>query len=91
MSTRQSQRVAMATAYVRSRFYPPLPAAYGALAVRAVDACNNGRPFESIAVGHLPVIPARAYRSGRWTVVTARDLVDALRLWHMVDDASEED
>lgn len=40
-------RLPVAVAYVHTRFFPPLPAAYGALALEALDAVNEddlGRP-----------------------------------------------
>lgn len=89
-ATETPGRVAQAEAYVRSRFYPPLPVEYGVLACEAVDACNAGTPDEEIDVSDLNPQPRAAYDDGDGnTVVTARDLVAVLRLEHLLAEECE--
>jgi len=75
--------VAQAESYVRSRFYPPLPVEYGALAVQAIHAVNDGDPYTLIPLGeHLDPLPRDAV-DGK---VTAARLVQILHLGHLIDD-----
>jgi hypothetical protein len=80
-------RIIDAMAYVTSRFYPPLPAEYGALAVRAVDAVNDGDPYVEIVLpAGLNPLPHDAHvLEGKYVIFAVR-LVQALRLDHMIDD-----
>ncbi len=78
--------IAQAESYVRSRFYPPLPTAYGELAVRAVHAVNEGDPYAELDVTGIDPQPAAA-RDGK---VTAARLVSALRLSHLIDDEASD-
>lgn len=85
------RRVAEAECYVRTRFYPPLPYEYGEYAVQAVDACNEGEPEREIMLDpNLPMWPKAATFDESGSVsCSAEGLVDALRLWHMVDEEDE--
>lgn len=76
--------VAQAEAYVRSRFFPPLPAEYGGLAVEAVERVNAGDDTPLDVTGLNPQ-PRAAYDVDGHDHVDPRDLVDALRLWHLID------
>lgn len=76
-------QIAQAEAYVTTRFFPPLPREYGALAVEAVERVNDGDPYYEIEVGHLPAVPREADAHG---FVTAARLVSVLRLEHLIDD-----
>lgn len=81
-------RVVQAEAYVQTRFFPPLPYEYGALAIEAVDACNDGDPYYEISLPHyIPVKPKAADEMGN---ITAAALVSALRLEHLVDYDEDE-
>jgi hypothetical protein len=82
------RRVAQAEAYVQSRFYPPLPSEYGALAVQAVDACNEGDPYREFSVLHLNPQPKYTDEDGN---VTAAALVSVLRLEHMIEEDEDDD
>lgn len=75
--------IAQAEGYVRSRFFPPLPVEYGELAVLAVHAVNDGEPEREFDVSHVNPKPVGT-RDG--ISCTARTLVNALRLWHLIDD-----
>jgi hypothetical protein len=88
MPTTIDRRVAQAEAYVQSRFYPPLPSEYGALAVQAVDACNEGDLYREFAVGHLNPTPRYTDEDGN---VTAAALVEVLRLGHMIEEDFDDD
>jgi len=77
------REIAQAEAYVRSRFFPPLPSEYGELAVRAVHAVNEGDPYARFKVGHLNPEPKGTAADG---TVTAARLVEVLRLSHLIDD-----
>lgn len=85
-------RLAVAAAYVTARFYPPLPGEYAALAVEAVDACEEGDLDRVITLPeYLNPKPRAAYVGddieGRETwYVTARDLANVLRLDRLVDE-----
>lgn len=83
-----SHLTAEAEAYVRTRFYPPLPWEYGALAVEAVEACNGLQPDARIYVEDLPIVPRGMDEDG---YITAGELVSALRLEHMIDTDDEEE
>ena len=84
-TTEKTAQVAQAEAYVRSRFYPPLPVEYGALAVEAVDLVNDGKGDVELDVGHLNPIPRDA-EDGK---ISALALVYALRLDHLVHPEEE--
>jgi hypothetical protein len=84
-----SARIAEAEAYVQSRFYPPLPVEYGALAVEAVERVNAGDDTPLDVTG-LPVTPKAAYEVDGHLHITPEELVDALRLWHLIDTDDEE-
>lgn len=76
------RRIADAESYVTTRFFPPLPRAYGALAVQAVDLVNGE------AGGVLIPLPTDLQPVPRLATdghVRAVDLVDCLRLWHLID------
>lgn len=81
--TEHAAEIAQAESYVRSRFFPPLPAEYGELAVRAVHAVNDGDPYRRFDVGHLNPEPRGTGPDGK---VTAARLVEVLRLSHLIDD-----
>lgn len=86
-----SAEIAQAQAYVRSRFYPPLPAEYGELAVRAVQACNEGNPEARIEIPDgLNPEPRCAFRAHAKTWAYAARLIEALRLSHMLEVDTEE-
>lgn len=82
--------IVAATLYVTSRFYPPLPAAYGELAVTAVDRVNSGddTPIDVTDVNPRP----RQYWTGGdgRAYVEPAALVDALRLHHTIDTDDED-
>lgn len=84
----QDSRVIAAECYVRTRFYPPLPYEYGRYAVDAVDACNDGDYQREIPLDpDLPIHPRQATRDESGSVsCSAEGLIDALRLWHMVEE-----
>lgn len=91
------RRIAEAEAYVASRFFPPLPREYGALAVQAVDAVNAGDETPIDLPQYLNPKPREAYvdldRTGPedpelW-VCDPRVLVDILHLHHLIE--SQED
>lgn len=86
------RRVAEAEMYVRTRFFPPLPHQYGGYAVEAVDACNAGDFEQEIMLDpELPLHPKGARHDESGSVsATAEQLVDALRLWHMVEPEADE-
>jgi hypothetical protein len=87
-TTENAARIAQATAYVRSRFYPPLPHEYGPLAVDAVDLLNAGDTEAMIDVSHLPIQPRGTTEDG---FVSAVRLVEVLRLEHMIEHDDEFD
>lgn len=91
---KRRQRVIEATAYVTSRFFPPLPQAYGELAVAALEQYAEDGHDDGIIVlpEGLNPRPRHAYldRSGT-PVVGVGALIDALRLNHMIDDFEEAD
>lgn len=104
VATERSREVAMATAYVRSRFYPPLPHVYGELAVDARDAYRED-PDAILTLPHdLPVLPKQAEPvteevSGPegweltltgWTI-SAAEFLCALRLDHLLADEDEDE
>lgn len=76
--------LAQAEAYVRTRFYPPLPVEYGALAVEAVERVNTWDD-EPLDVTGLDPLPRAAYVMDERVYVQPTDLVDALRLHHLID------
>ena len=87
------QRIAEATAYVGSRFYPPLPAAYGELAVVALEEWEQ---YGEDGVVNLPddlnPLPRTAYRDDDGDLaVKAVDLLHNLRLDHLLTDFEEVD
>lgn len=91
------QRVVEATAYVTSRFYPPLPQAYGELAVKALEVWDEEGYDGVVALPEdLNPHPRTAYdvidpETERLVpVVKARDLIDALRIGHLIEDFEEE-
>lgn len=90
--TTVDRRVADAELYVRTRFFPPLPHQYGSYAVEAVDACNAGDFEQEILLDpELPLHPRGATFDESGSVsATAEQLVDALRLWHMVEPEADE-
>lgn len=90
-TTTADPRLVEAECYVRVRFYPPLPFEYGAYAVQAIDACAEGEPERQIMLDPtLSIHPARASHDESGSVsVKAEDLVDALHLWHMVEEAHD--
>lgn len=81
--TEHAAEIAQAESFVRSRFFPPLPVAYGELAVRAVHAVNGGDPYLRLDVDHLNPKPRATGPDGK---VTAARLVADLRLSHLIDD-----
>lgn len=82
------ERLIGAELYVQTRFYPPLPSEYGTYAVLAVDACNEGEPEREILLDpDLPMHPRQSTFDESGSVsCPAEALVDALRLWHMVEE-----
>lgn len=80
--TETDPRVIQAEAYVRSRFYPPLPHEYGRLAVEAVDAVNEGNPEHRLDVSGLNPQPRQTDEDG---TVRADALVEILRLEHLIE------
>jgi hypothetical protein len=88
----RQQRVAAAESYVRTRFYPPLPYQYGEYAVQAVEACNEGDETREILLDpELEVHPSLAERHESGAIsIRAGELVDVLRLWHMIEEPCEE-
>ncbi len=88
----REQRVAAAECYVRTRFYPPLPFEYGEYAVQAVEACNDGDETREILLDpNLELHPSAAeeHESGSKSI-RAGELVDVLRLWHMVEEPCQD-
>ena len=81
----RAARVAQAEAYVRTRFFPPLPVEYGDLAVEAVDRVNSGDDTPLDVTG-LAVRPRASYDVDGHEHIAPLDLVEALRLQHMLDD-----
>lgn len=84
--------VPSAEAYVATRFYPPLPAEYGVLAVAAVNMINNGMVDDVLILPEdLEPLPraARLNDGGTLIEIDPMDLVRALKLWHMLDDDSD--
>jgi hypothetical protein len=81
--------VAQAEAYVRTRFFPPLPAAYGELAVTALEEYRNYGPDSHVNLPKdLALLPRGAERDP-WNgdlYVTAAELIRILRIEHMLDD-----
>lgn len=78
--------IAQAEAYVRTKFFPPLPVEYGELAVRAVALVNAGDPYALLDVSGLNPEPRGAVGHYDARKVTAARLVEVLRLGHMIDD-----
>lgn len=78
--------IAQAEAYVQTRFFPPLPVAYGVLAVHALQAANGG---DAAAWIYLPVDLDPRPRKAYGDRIAAADLIDALKLWHLVDEDVE--
>ncbi len=80
------ERVLQATAYVQSRFFPPLPSAYGELAVSALERIElTGLETRVLLPRDLNPLP-RGYsesESGELSI-SAGELVSALRLEHLV-------
>jgi hypothetical protein len=77
--------VAEATAYVTSRFYPPLPAEYGLLAVQALEAYDQNPDAVIALPPTLNPLPRQAYEiDGGEIRVQAIALIQALRLEHML-------
>lgn len=66
-----------ARAYVATRFYPPLPVAYGDLLVEALDAARRGDAGKRLDVKGLNPQPRCAAADG---TVSAADLLDILRI-----------
>jgi len=88
-SDRQRQAlVAQAEAYVRTRFFPPLPVAYGELAVTAVEEYRNYGPDSHVNLPEdLPLLPKGADRDLDGDLyVTAAELIRILRIEHMIDE-----
>lgn len=85
--TRESQ-VAQATAYVQSRFFPPLPPMYGELAVTAVEECQEYGPDSHVNLpDDLPLLPRQARRDLDGDLyVTAGELLTILRLDHLIEE-----
>lgn len=91
-SPEYQRQVAQAEAYVRTRFYPPLPVEYGALAVQAVEAYNDEGGLATIALpADLPILPRGAYEEDGEILVTAAHLVEVLRLEHLIEDEADFD
>lgn len=87
MSITRNAQIAQAEAYVRTRFFPPLPVEYGALAVEAVELVNAGDPYARISVAGLNPAPRETAEDG---TVTAARLVSVLRLEHLIDDEASD-
>lgn len=86
------ERVRDASLYVTTRFYPPLPAEYGELAVQALEQwAEHGDVGNVIVPDHLNPKPRTAYRGQDGTIrVLAHDLIGILRIGHLIDDFDEE-
>lgn len=86
------QRVVEATAYVTSRFYPPLPAAYGAIAVTALEEyAEHGEDGIVKLPSDLNPLPRGAYVDDDGDLaVPVRNVIDALRIGHLIDDFEEQ-
>lgn len=82
-----------ARAYVRSRFYPPLPVEYGDLAVIAVREYREHGPRARVNLpADLNPLPRDLGVDDDGDLyVEAADLIRALRLEHMVADDDDED
>ena len=80
--------LAHAQAYVRSRFFPPLPSEYGGLGIEALAAVNSGEPERVItfACDLNPQPRGTVEVDDNHNGVAASTLVDVLRLWHLVED-----
>ena len=87
MSARREARVAEAEAYVMTRFYPPLPAAYGELAVTALEEYAEHGPDSHVNLpDDLEMLPATAERDADGDLyVTAAELIRVLRIEHLID------
>lgn len=81
------RRVAEATAYVTTRFYPPLPAAYGEVAVTALEEYAE---YGADGIVNLPdglnPVPRGTYRDDDGDLaVPALTVINALRIGHLID------
>ena len=87
-TSRDTALVAQAESYVRTRFFPPLPIEYGALAVEAVERVNAGDDTPLDVTGLNPQ-PRGTYDVDGHDHVDPRDVIQALRLWHLIDEDDE--
>lgn len=77
--------VASAESYVQSRFYPPLPRAYGALLVEAIEVVNECGDGLVQLPDDLNPLPRAAVADVNGThFVGARELVRILRAEHVL-------
>lgn len=81
-----------AQAYIRSRFVPPLPPAYGPWLVELVSMAAEG--YDASAEVQVPravldsgLVPGRAQRKGEGEyVMTLREALGSLKMGHLLDD-----
>lgn len=88
----RAARVAEAAAYVQTRFYPPLPAAYGEIAVTALEEYAE---YGADGIVNLPddlnPLPRGTYRDDDGDLaVPVLTVIDALRIGHLIHDFDEE-
>lgn len=77
--------VASAESYVQSRFYPPLPRAYGALLVEAIETVNaHSDGLIELPEGLNPVPRGAVEDSEGVLFIGARELVRILRAEHVL-------
>lgn len=85
-------RTPVLSAYVTSRFFPPLDPAIVGPALVAVDACAADESDTDVTIPDtVRTIPRAAHyvSADSAYIVRAADLVDALRLWDAVDDTRQ--
>ena len=93
LTLEEQERLIDAVHYVTCRFFPPLPVEYGPLAIIAVREYHENGPEAHV---NLPADLNPMPRAARLDddgdpFIWACELVDALRIWHMVDDDGDED
>ena len=83
----RSRQVAQAISYVQTRFFPPLPARYGELAVTALEEAREyGLDSHVNLPEDLELLPKNIGRDEDGDLfVTAGELIRVLRLEHMLE------